>query len=342
MKFEADFHNFGQSVQKIRRGSETTFQKPRPIYWEWLFFGKNSPLSIFFNDSTFSVSPAQTIFNLEIEMGSDFKGSSREVIASSLPAISDHLYSLGVLLGYCYALGIRDLHRNNVVMTKTHLQVIDAEVVLSRLLLPHETLLLPFKEVGPDLCGASSILNLENVSAEQAEIVLRGYFDVFQCMTLNLSGIQRTFEEHRINFERIPIRHILRDTIHYRKAHENPPEIPLFDSELVQLGRGDIPYFFKFVGERHVHAYTDRADNYSRVALPPMFEKGAAREASPPTDLLEAKRIEALMPTGLLYIAKTLIRANDCNVINPNFTVTLRGNQVSASVSGKTFSSSRS
>jgi hypothetical protein len=342
MKFEADFHNFGQSVQKIRRGSEMTFQKPRPIYWEWLFFGKNSPLSIFFNDSTFSVSPAQTIFNLEIEMGSDFKGSSREVVSSSLPTTSGHLYSLGVLLGYCYALGIRDLHRNNVVMTKTHLQVIDAEVVLSRLLLPHETLLLPFKEVGADLCGASSILNLENVSAKQAEIVLRGYFDVFQCMASNLIGIQRTFEEHQINFERIPIRHILRDTIHYRRAHENPPEIPLFESEVVQLGRGDIPYFFKFVGESDVHAYTDRADNYSRVPLPPMFEKGAAREATSPRNLLDSKRIEVLMPTGLLYIAKTLIRANGCNIVNPDFSVTLLGNQVSASVSGQIFSSTRS
>lgn len=342
MKFEADFHNFGQSVQEIRRGSEMIFQKPRPIYWEWLFFGKDSPLSIFFNHSTFSATPAQTIFNLEIEMGVDFKGSSRAITVSSVAATADHLYSLGVLLGYCYAFGIRDLHRNNIVKTKTHLQVIDAEVVLSRLLLPHETLLLPFKEVGADLCGASSVLDLENVSTEQTEIVLRGYFDLFQCLILNLGGIQRAFDEHRPTFEGIPIRHILRDTIHYRSARDNPPEIPLFESEVVQLERGDIPYFFKFMGEPHVNAYTDRADNFSRLSLPPIFEKGAAREACLPMDLLDIKRIETLFPTGLLYISKTLIRANDCSVTNADFSFRLRGNEVSASVSGKSFSSTRS
>lgn len=342
MKFEADFHNFGQSVQKIGRGSEIIFQKPRPIYWEWLFFGKNSPLSIFFNHSTFSASPALTIFNLEIEMGADFKGSSREILASTNPCTREHLYSLGVLLGYCYVFGIRDLHRNNVVKTKTHLQVIDAEVVLSRLLLPHETLLLPFKEVGPDLCGASSVLDLAAVSAEQIETVLRGYYDVFYCISSNLTGIQRTFEEQRPSFEQIPVRHILRDTIHYRSARENPPEIPLFESEVEQLGRGDIPYFFKFVGELDVHAYTDRADNYSRVSLPPIFEKGAAREASLASDLLNSKRIDSLMPTGFLYLAKSLNRAIECSVTNAHFAFTLGGNEVSASIAGKTFSSARS
>lgn len=318
------------------------FQKPRPIYWEWLFFGKNSPLSFFFQHSTFSATPAKTIFNLGIEMGADFKGSSHEIRSSNIPTTREHLYSLGVLLGYCYVFGIRDLHRNNVVKTETHLQVIDAEVVLSRLLLPHETLLLPFKEVGRDLCGASSVLDWANVSPEQTEIVLRGYYDVFQCFTLNLAGIRRTFEELQNVIERIPVRHILRDTIHYRSARANPPEIPIFESELVQLERGDIPYFFKFVGEPFVHAYVDRADNYSRVALPPIFEKGAAREASRPLEILTAERIESLFPTGFLFVAKTLHTLTECSVVNSDFTFTLRGNEVAASFAGKSFSSPRS
>src|SRR5579872_1082668 len=120
MKFEADFHNFGQLVQKVRRGAESVFQKPRPIYWEWLFFGKSSPLSIFFDHSTFSTSPAKTLFNLEVEMGTSYKGTSRQVVESGEVHTSEHLYSLGVALGYSYVFGIRDLHKNNVVKTKTH------------------------------------------------------------------------------------------------------------------------------------------------------------------------------------------------------------------------------
>ncbi|MGE3263108.1 MAG: hypothetical protein AB7K68_15105 [Bacteriovoracia bacterium] len=315
------------------------FQKPRPIYWEWLFFGKDSPLSFFFKNSTFSASPAQTIFNLEIEMGADFKGSSREVRASMGPSTGSHLYSLGVLLGYCYVFGIRDLHRNNVVKTETHIQVVDAEVVLSRLLLPHETLLLPFKEVDADLCGASSILSLAIVSSEQIEIVLRGYYDVLSCITSNLAGIQRVFEDQQATFKKIPIRHILRDTIHYRLAFQKPPEIPLFDSEVEQLGRGDVPYFFKFVGEAQVHAYSDQHDNYLPVTLPAVFEKGAAREASLVSELLNSGRIASLMPTGFLYIAKLLSNDKGCSLSNSDFSVQVRGSEVSASLGGRTFSS---
>jgi Domain of unknown function (DUF4135) len=321
MKFEADFHNFGQSVQKIGRGSEMIFQKPRPIYWEWLFFGKNSPLSFFFHHSTFSARPAQTIFNLEVEMGDDFKGESKEIRASNTPSTPEHFYSLGVLLSYCYVFGIRDLHRNNVVKTDSHLQVIDAEVVLARLLLPHETLLLPF------------------ITAGQVEMVLRGYYDVFSCVTLHLAKIRQVFDEQEDRFKKIPIRHILRDTIHYRSVLQNPPQIPLFESEVEQLGRGDIPYFFKFVGEPGVHAYIDRHGNYSRVTLPPIFEKGAAREASLPFDLISPKRIDSLMPTGFLYVAKILSASNECSISNSDFSVQLRGNEISASIAGKSFSS---
>jgi lantibiotic modifying enzyme len=127
----ADLHNFGQAVQKIGRGSEKVFQKPRPIYWEWLFFGQNSPLSIFFEQSRVQgVNPRQVLFNLTTEINANYCGVSSEIIGQlGTKTLSSHAYSLGVLLAYCYIFGIRDLHRHNLVKTQAHLQVVDAEVV---------------------------------------------------------------------------------------------------------------------------------------------------------------------------------------------------------------------
>jgi hypothetical protein len=305
-----DLHNFGQSVQKIGRGSENFYQKPRPIYWEWLFFGRNSPLSIFFEHSRVEgISPQQVIFNLATEISASYCGSSAEIVGKpDAKSLSSHSYSLGVLLAYCYVFGIRDLHRHNLVKTETHLQVVDAEVVLSKLILPHETLLLPFKEVGAGLCGAHTILDLtDRISSETVALIFNGYMDVFDCVIGQLDPIKSAFET-RSEITTIPIRHILRDTFHYRAWNKSEPVIPFFESEISQLKRGDIPYYFKFMGCSEVFEYTDKYGSFSPVALPDAFLKGAAREAQIPGVLLDDKRLRVqLLGPGLLYLAKTFL-----------------------------------
>ena len=36
-----DSHNFGQKVQLL--SEKSLFLKPRPVYWEWLFFDQETP-----------------------------------------------------------------------------------------------------------------------------------------------------------------------------------------------------------------------------------------------------------------------------------------------------------
>lgn len=306
----ADLHNFGQSVQRIGRGSESFFQKPRPIFWEWLFFGRNSPLSEFFGHSKLNgFSPRNAIFNLDTDMGPDFSGRSREVVGIAEGTLSEtHAYSLGTLLAYCYIFGIRDLHRHNLVKTATHIQVVDAEVVLSKLLLPHETLLLPFKEVGPGECGASVILDvLAGVDVGSIKLLFAGYLDVFNSVMLHRENILGVLQSQGEQSGRIPIRHILRDTFHYRAWPTKTPPIPFFESEIQQLRRGDIPYYFKFLNQSEVFEFTDSAGSFAPVSLPDEFLRGAAREATNPEVLLEDVRLrKSLLPAGLLYLAKTL------------------------------------
>ncbi len=242
-------------------------------------------------------------------MGPDFCGRSREVVGVSDAASSDtHVYGLGCLFAYCYIFGVRDLHRHNLVKTKTHLQVIDAEVVLSRLLLPHETLLLPFKEVGPGECGASLILDpLAGADSGSLKVLFACYLDVFNCVMLNRESILGVFQAQRGQLIQIPIRHILRDTFHYRGWPTKLPLIPFFESEIQQLRRGDIPYYFKFLDQAEVFEFTDSGGSFAPVALPDEFLKGAAREASNPEVLLDDARLRTnLLPAGLLYLAKTL------------------------------------
>lgn len=307
----ADLHNFGKSVQRIGQESEAYYLKPRPVYWEWLFFGRNSPLSDLFNHSRLAgFAPRQILFNLDTEINDNFSGRSREVrAAANAENKPTHYYSLGVLLAYCYIFGIRDLHKNNVIKTDTHLQVVDAEVVLSKLLLPHETLLLPFKEVDLKLCGASHAIDLDSdMPMEIFKTILTGYLDTFENVIKNRDEIECVFADREEEMRRTPIRHILRDTFHYRDAKIREPKIPFFESEVKQLARGDVPYYFKNLGDPKVLELIDENWKTGAVHLPEVFLKGAAREATSPRDLLEERRLrKQIFPAGLLYLSKLLL-----------------------------------
>lgn len=342
----ADLHNFGKSVQRIGQDLDAYYLKPRPIYWEWLFFGRNSPLSDFFNHSRLpGFTPCQVLFNLDTEINDYFSGRSREVRAAhNAENKLTHHYSLGVLLAYCYIFGIRDLHKNNVIKTDTHLQVVDAEVVFSKLLLPHETLLLPFKEVDSKLCGASHVLDLESkIDSEIFKTILTGYLDTFENVLKNRTEIECVFVDREEEMRRVPVRHILRDTFHYRDAKIRDPEIPFFESELKQLARGDVPYYFKNLGDPKVMELIDENWTAEAVPLPEAFLKGAAREATPPSILLEKKRLRnQIFPAGLLYITKTLLSSNsEVEVSMKGLKLVVTTKQVVAATDFGNFSSAR-
>jgi hypothetical protein len=282
------------------------------------------------------------IFNLVTEISASHCGASAEIVARpEAKILSSHAYSLGALLAYCYIFGIRDLHRHNLVKTETHLQVVDAEVVFSKLILPHETLLLPFKEVDTDLCGASIILS-NGVSLETVEMICNGYMDVFESVVGQL-GIIKQMLSARPEVMNIPIRHILRDTFHYRAWKKAKPAIPFFESEILQLERGDIPYYFKFMGRSDVFEYTDRNGTFSPVALPEEFKKGAAREARPPDELLNENRLrEQIFGPGLLYLAKAFLPiARVSSIKADGYNLMMNEQEIRVSTSLGDFSTSR-
>lgn len=339
MKLDADLHNFGQQVTQEERASGIYFRKPRPVYWEWLFFGNNSPLKSCFQAEKLS----EVVFNLDVENYDGTGGLSKKVLeVDESETDLSQSYNFGVLTAYCYIFGIRDLHKGNVIRTKSHLQVIDAEVVLSKILLPNETLLLPFKETSFEICAAKkSFSQIGMIDTEKLSEILSGFFSLFSCVIDSSEKMLSIFNEHKEKMHQVPVRHIMRDTANYKKWREQQisPTIPFCENELLQLGRGDIPYFFKFVGDSKLYAYINSHGQYTEVTAPIVFQKGIDREATSPIDLLSRTRLSnELLPTGSLFILKKLLPLGFIGKIEGrNFRAEIHAQNISIEFQGRKF-----
>lgn len=308
--FEADKHNFGQRVERIQRASDTwLYRKPRSVLWEQLFFGTDSPLRALFDEAgeNGSVSLAELLFNLRVEVAGDWLGFSEEVTGSTKPITEAHFYSFGALMGYCFLFGVRDLHRENVVVTDSHLQVVDAEVVLVDLLLPHETAMLPFKDV-PFEFSAGSLLapSLDAITEAQAERLIAGYVDLFGRATQRRLEITRALEG--IADTTAPVRVILRNTGAYRQILNGTiAPADLLPEERAQLERGDVPYFFKRIGGADLLWVSGLEAEIASVRAVGHFQPDVNRHAVPPLSLLASPElIEAKMVRGAFLLQKLL------------------------------------
>ena len=117
----------------------------------------------------------------------------------------------------------------------------------------------------------------------------------------------KVFSSLQPEMARVPVRHIARDTIVYRDWKRSSPKTPFFKEELEQLERGDIPYFFKFIGNPNLYQYANRSGARAQVEAPSELLKAIARDATDPLDLLKPERVDVLFPTGLLFLAKRLL-----------------------------------
>jgi hypothetical protein len=274
-----------------------------------LFFGQNSPIKSFFNSagSNGDRSLSEYLFNLNVEVKNDWLGFSEEVSRDEIPISIEHFYSFGVLVGYCYLLGIRDLHKYNLVVKKSHLQIIDAEVVLTNLILPNETILLPFREIPFDLSAVSLLCGtLKNLSPCQVQKLFAGYFDVTTTILDSLDAIKPVLEHECQNQQ--PARVILKNTKQYRdflmgngSANDYLPE------ELAQLDRGDIPYFFKYVGQDSLYFFFEQDLVETVSDITGDLERDVSRHSKSPALLLPTHAAVARkVATGALYLRKAL------------------------------------
>lgn len=308
MKVSGDLHNFARAVQHQTdlNGSEY-FQKPRTLFWERLFFGVDSPFKTLFPKN---VQPL--IFGLAVEYeGPGYVGRVKRVPARILRAASQNdFFQFGVLLGYSYLFGIQDLHHENVVATEMGLQVIDAEVVLTKFTLPHESLLLPFKNTPFE---KSALIHLSD-SLELEPSLVSSVIDGFRTLLVaSLGQVSKmaAIIEAEIGQQKVPIRVLLRDTHLYREWNNEPPIANFLLEERIQLERGDVPYFFKFLGQDNLFYYISRELECAEVKLPEPFSTGVRSIGVLPNELLNQERVEKfLLPSGTLFLLRKLLPAS--------------------------------
>lgn len=330
--FLADKHNFGQQVEKVQRGSDTWYRKPRTVYWEWLFFGSTSPLKTLFNEKGENGTRplADYFFNLDIEVEGTWSGYAKEVVAENQTLTPEHFYAFGALIAYSYIFGIRDLHKQNLIMTKTHLQAVDAEVVFTALTLPHETLLLPFKTVGYEFAGIGALVSSkEHLTHEQIQKIVLGYWDLFSVVSNKKTELDETLTE--LDFSKNPIRVIVRNTSEYRNLLSDLTANAL-PSEVEQLNRGDVPFYFKFVADNRLYWFSERAVIQIEDGLG-VFKKDIDRHAKwEPIHWCQRSTGVQFLVQGLLFCLKHFSKELNIQLANDVFI-----NERTVAISGKIF-----
>jgi lantibiotic modifying enzyme len=337
-----DRHNFGQQVKPIERASGTWFQKPRSVFWEHLFFGKNSPLKEYFSlVGENGYAPLSSyFFNLEVEIQNVWLGFSRKIVTQpeSLKN-TEKFYGFGALLAYCYAFGIQDLHRFNVIETSSHLQVIDAEVVLSKLTLPNETLLLPFKSVNFSVAAIGILASsYESLTTEQAKALFAGYYDICGILLRHANEV-KTEMMSAIPAE-TPIRVILRNTSAYSEmlATRNFPDDLLYE-EKEQLERTDVPYFFKTAGDSRIYWMQQPGDNGVPVKNSGPFAKDFLRFGLQPNNLLpNGDQLEMKIYQGALFLLKQMRFADDFDLYFRGEKLIVNKNSINIADKNRTYS----
>jgi hypothetical protein len=252
--------------------------------------------------------------NLELKSTSGFFLNSVAEIKSIVPSLGDNdFFSFGQLLAYCYYFGIQDLHKDNILWSQDGLQVIDAEQAFSELLLPNQTLMLPANReiiwsAALNLLKKSS---LEHLSRSQARSLLDGFFELSILFIENISEITEILRQNIRDIKQQPIRIFFRGTREYVEALTRESiRGNFFDEETIQLSRGDVPYFFKFMGNESVFYYSSIDWEITKVKVPDGFQKFVSYCAKDPADLITEINVKQQWARGMLYLVKKLSALN--------------------------------
>lgn len=248
-----DTHNFGKYVHL----QKDKVVKPRTTVWEYLFLSKTSVLRSLINDecqfagiaSPYSLAP-----DLQVDVISNQLGHVDYFSVDSLPESYninfEDVESIGAMIAMSFWFGIGDLHHENIFVGKNGNDLIcfpiDIECIFDHLTHLKQNLLLPSEKISPEKCGLAKILNhIMQLPKAVRFALIKSFVD-----NTNLyNGISQKIytaisEIDHINHQ--PIRVIIRDTAFYKKLDITDSSSNLYKSEVIQIARGDIPYYFRF------------------------------------------------------------------------------------------------
>ncbi len=286
-----DTHNFGQSVQL----SENWVKKPRPLFWEWLFLSMASPLRQL-SQTGERLSPEADPFTFFPDLKFNFEDVARLKSSgkvefckqTSAAKIEGSLLAKG--FGHCLAQalfwGITDLHFENIAFAEVSkskqplIFPIDIETIFYRQNLLSQSSMLKSSKNQRIAVGARQLLDLRLNVAEIIDSFLKATL-FFQENRIKISTVLTALQ-----IQQYPIRCILKPTYQYFSfLKTGTTDIEFFSEEIVQMKRGDIPYFYTYLGTGKILFLTEHAE--AQLAQP--WDKAFRRQSMSPPSLDKVK-----------------------------------------------------
>jgi hypothetical protein len=311
-----DCHNGGLRVYSDGSGR---IIKPRSMFWEWLLLSNMSPLK-----DIPAVGSIDTLFSYDVEVvwSSFWLNGSVEQIG--LPGDSDvvpiNFTNVGELLAVIIFFGLGDIHHQNIrkvlVDGKVSFVPIDIESVFHDYRILSQTRLVPSTLSKYSEAGLSELLK-DGIDLSQLAMIGAAFWQTLMRLEENRSEIAQIIEGHESLFK-IPIRVIPRPTRFYNeilKHHSESPmtsRIGLHQSEIEQLLRGDIPYYFHFPHECNIY-YLDSHMNLANSE----FNENYSDEIKVQTRTLQSfknDKIEfGMIAASIFQIARSYLKLSERN-----------------------------
>lgn len=269
METHGDTHNFGRRVKPIGRD---WILKPRTTFWERLFLAEDSRFRDMLETLLEDEPVMQGIPRLTYKPCKEDSFSALVERVRYKPVLrcdlEYFLEALGGLLAITAWFGISDLHNQNIFIGtdvrtgRFLLTPLDIEVIFSDLRLPSDMAILPAQKLDKTLFGISTLTKiLRGLDPRGSLAVACAYMRLSRKL---LKHSRRIIEALSAlpGIETEPIRVVMRDTQDYvihlgygRKKDLSDKKNPLNSDELKQMDRGDIPYFFRTLKNRHIRYF---------------------------------------------------------------------------------------
>lgn len=302
-----DLHNFGRRVHLTSDPTgKPAFFKPRTIFWERQFLSEKSHLRESLR-SRLGFDPLEplgtTLFHSENDDRSGFMAPvSRD--ETSDPKL---LRSFARVSAIAAAFGIVDLHGSNCIPTlQSRFALVDIECPFFDCESLGETALIGRRGLPAERSGwahlKAALLKAGPAAAAYLIFEHYRYLGVIEdCSDAIIESLGA------LALRSTPIRVILRAT----KDYSNLQGLiePLVEEETTQLERGDMPYFFKFLGDPTLYNYI------SETEFRPVQERAGTlwdpvrRSATAVEKLFSKKRLRRIRLQSTLLLSKRLCEA---------------------------------
>lgn len=312
-----DSHNFNQWVELIETDRGLRVKKPRPVYWEWLFL---DPQSVFRSSGRTILGShfdeyLGDIEYFDLQNGPPYLCEFKNDFTDTNFSNSSKLFeNFGRLLAFATCFGLLDLHLENLNIRNEYIQILDIECVLFFAESPADTLLIPNRASNSEKNLFRKLqLQVGEYSIEMIEKILRGLYQEFLFFKSNNENILEILSKEQEVIDTVPIRVLLRPSMHYR---EDFPKIdlkfPFLEEEQIQLSRGDIPYFFGYSGRPNIHYYSDKitlAEVSSKSLL--AIQQKLDRSFQSLESILSEQRIQRVFKQSLALTTSRFVKYNE-------------------------------